>query len=41
LVLEHEGADGQARYSVNLEKIAQIRPRLKQGKRRSRKRPQG
>ena len=41
LVLELEGADGQARYSVNLEKIAQIRARLKQGKRRPRKRPQG
>jgi Fe2+ or Zn2+ uptake regulation protein len=41
LVLEHEGADGQARYSINLEKIAQIRARLKQGKRRPRKRPPG
>jgi Fe2+ or Zn2+ uptake regulation protein len=41
LVLELEGADGQARYSINLEKMAQIRARLKQGKRRPRKRPQG
>jgi hypothetical protein len=41
LVLEHEGADRQARYSINLEKRAQIRARLKQGKRRPRKRPPG
>jgi Fe2+ or Zn2+ uptake regulation protein len=41
LVLEHESADGQARYSINLEKIAQIRARLKQGKKRPRKRPPG
>jgi len=41
LVLEHEGADGQARYSINLEKRAQIRARLKQGKRGPRKRPSG
>ena len=41
LVLEHEGADGQVRYSINLEKRAQIRARLKQGKRRPRKRPPG
>lgn len=39
LVLEHEGADGQARYGINLEKRTQIRARLKQGKRRPRKRP--
>ena len=39
LVLEHEGSDGQARYTINLEKRAQIRARLKQGKRRPRKRP--
>lgn len=39
LVLEHEGADGQSRYGVNVEKRAQIRARLKQGKRRPRKRP--
>jgi hypothetical protein len=41
LVLEYEGADGQARYGVNLEKRAQIRARLKQGIRRSKKRPPG
>jgi hypothetical protein len=41
LVLEQEGADGQARYRINLEKKAQIRGRLKQGKRRPRKRPPG
>ena len=40
-VFEHEGADGQARYSINFEKIAQIRARLKQGKKRPRKRPPG
>jgi hypothetical protein len=41
LVLEHEGADGQARYGINLEKRAQIRARLKQGIKRPRKRPPG
>jgi hypothetical protein len=41
LVLEQEGADGQARYKINLEKRAQIRARLKQGKRLPRKRPPG
>ena len=41
LVLERKGADGQARYGINLEKRAQIRARLKQGIKRSRKRPPG
>jgi hypothetical protein len=41
LVLEQEGADGQARYRINLENRAQIRARLKQGKRRPGKRPPG